>query len=137
MFQAAGYFRLEQKPDATVGTAGVALLQPLECHFTVELAVVGDVHLPKAAPGVLSQDLEPLVGSADGRSLRLAVGRQCRLFGPGQPLHCHEACDAGLDVWIGQFLEIALDRVERPERGRHALEGRVPMSSHVLFGDCT
>jgi hypothetical protein len=76
VLEPAGDLGLDQKPPAAAGVVGVVVVNLLERHLAVQLAVERDEDRAQPAPGVGSQHAEPLAvagGCTDGVAGRVVV----------------------------------------------------------------
>ena len=128
MLEPAGDLGFSQEAGPAVRVVSVSVADLLQGHVAVQLLVTGDVNGPQAACPVEPQDAEPHAGGRGGagRAGTLARGVLDRmLVRPGG------AGEVGLQLGVGDLLQILAGRTERAECGQ-ALSGVAAVPLEVL-----
>ena len=119
VFEPAGDLGLDDEAGPLVLVGGVVVLDPLQRHDAVELAVAGDVDLAEGAAVVEADDLEAALGvgplglhvPVEGRR---PVGLVRRRLGADRQ-------QAALEVEVGDLLEVVADLGDDAQHGQAAL----------------
>ena len=130
VLQPPGDLGLLQEAGPAVRVVGVSVADLLEGHLAVQLLVVGDVDGAQAAGSVQPQDAEPHAVGGGGAGRAGMEGRGVRVRTVVVPGNSGET---GLQLGVGDPLQIVADRTQRAERGQ-ALFGIAAMHLKVLAG---